>query len=186
MHSYYFLYLHGYQGSPNSIKANKLKTWLNKTYDNVHIDAPKLEMHAESALLDIHTRLDNVKADKKVIIGSSLGGFMAHLFKQLRHDVDQVILINPATRLDLIVDLPAYQEVSEDAKALLSLMPTQITSLEDYLLLLQEDDVVTPAAFAVDGFNGAHIDIKTGQGHHYDNIEVSFEVIESFLNKVPV
>lgn len=111
----YFLYLHGFQGSPNSPKAQKLIAWLNTKFPGAFIDAPELPMHTESALSLIHNRLDQSTAANKVIIGSSLGGYMAHLLKQTREDVAKVILINPATRLDLIAQMPAYSHMHDEA-----------------------------------------------------------------------
>ncbi|WP_119343674.1 YqiA/YcfP family alpha/beta fold hydrolase [Facilibium subflavum] len=181
MSDYYFLYLHGYKGSPDSVKAQKLKRWLKKNWPNSAIDAPALQMHSESALQTINYLLNKANAAKKVIIGSSLGGYMAHLFKQIRSDIDQVVLINPAARLDLIVADPAYAELRHEAKALMDLMPAGSKDFQDYLLLLQADDTTTPITFAKEVYAGANIDIKTGQGHGYDNIEVSFDVIEGFL-----
>ena len=107
----YFLYLHGFQGSPNSPKAQKLKAWLNDQFPEASIDAPELPMQTKAALDLTHKLLDNAKADNKVIIGSSLGGYMAHLLKQTRDDVAKVILINPAARLDLIAQMPAYNHM---------------------------------------------------------------------------
>ncbi len=177
----YFLYLHGFQGSPNSPKAQKLKTWLNDQFPEASIDAPELQMQTKAALDLTHKLLDNAKADNKVIIGSSLGGYMAHLLKQTRDDVTKVILINPAARLDLIAQMPAYNHVHDEAMALFNAMPKQLSSLSDYLLLLQEDDQTTPIDLALEVFNGAQIDIKSGQGHAYSDIEVSFNAIRKFL-----
>lgn len=178
---YYFLYLHGYQGSPNSIKGKKLQCWLQKACPDAKIDAPKLPATAGEALGVIHRHLDLADKGQKVIIGSSLGGYMAHLCKQIRNDVNKTILINPAIRLDLIADHLEYPALKKEAQQLLDLMPAKVDDLKDYLLLLQEDDQTTPPHFAIDAFQGARIDLKHGQGHHYDNIETSFDVIEDFL-----
>ncbi|WP_440616155.1 YqiA/YcfP family alpha/beta fold hydrolase [Cysteiniphilum sp. 6C5] len=177
----YFLYLHGFQGSPNSPKAQKLKTWLGEQFPEASIDAPELPMQTKAALDLIHKLLDNASADHKIIIGSSLGGYMAHLLKQTRDDVNKVILINPAARLDLIAQLPAYAHVHDEAMALVNAMPKKLMALQDYLLLLQKDDQSTPADLALEVFKGAHIDIKSGQGHAYSDIDVSFDDIRRFL-----
>ncbi|WP_192483834.1 MULTISPECIES: YqiA/YcfP family alpha/beta fold hydrolase [Cysteiniphilum] len=177
----YFLYLHGFQGSPNSPKAQKLKAWLNDQFPEASIDAPELPMQTKAALDLTHKLLDDAVADNKVIIGSSLGGYMAHLLKQTRDDVAKVILINPAARLDLIAQMPAYSHMHDEAMALFNAMPKQLSSLSDYLLLLQEDDQTTPINLALEVFNRAQIDLKSGQGHAYSDIEVSFDAISKFL-----
>ncbi|WP_440682580.1 YqiA/YcfP family alpha/beta fold hydrolase [Cysteiniphilum halobium] len=177
----YFLYLHGFQGSPNSPKAQKLKAWLNKRFPEAIIDAPELPMQTEAALNLVYALLNDATAVNKVVIGSSLGGYMAHLLKQTREDVSKVILINPAVRLDLIVQMPDYIHMHNEAMALVNAMPKELTSLQDYLVLLQKDDQTTPMEFALEVFKGAHIDIKSGQGHAYSDIDVSFSEINAFL-----
>ncbi|WP_116964669.1 YqiA/YcfP family alpha/beta fold hydrolase [Fastidiosibacter lacustris] len=181
--SKYFLYLHGFQGSPTSPKAQKLKQWFKQKYPNAQIDMPHLTMNTQQAMSMIDRLLSQAKADSKVIIGSSLGGYMAHLLKQTRSDIDKVILINPASRLDLIALMPQYSDMYHEAMALVNAMPKQLKHMNDYLLLLQQDDTITPAHLAEQVFACAHIDIKTGQGHSYSNIDVSFELIEEFLTQ---
>ncbi|WP_100551388.1 YqiA/YcfP family alpha/beta fold hydrolase [Caedibacter taeniospiralis] len=180
--SLYFLYLHGFQGSPDSPKAQKLKVWLKQQYPHAIIEAPQLPATTKEAFDLIDRLLTRTNARHKVIIGSSLGGYMAHLQKQLRDDVDKVVLINPAVRLDLIAETPAYQHVYEEAMMLVNAMPKTLKDLKNYLVLLQEDDMTTPIQFAKQVFAGANIDIKTGQGHAYSDIEVSFRQISTFLS----
>ena len=81
--SFYFLYLHGFQGSPDSPKAKKLKAWLGKQYPQAQISSPQLPMKTAEALGLIDALLNKSDAKHKIIIGSSLGGYMAHLQKQI-------------------------------------------------------------------------------------------------------
>ena len=182
MDDVYFLYLHGYKGSPGSVKAVKLFKWLNDNFQDIKIDAPLLNMHKESGFREIKRLLDSSNASRKVIFGTSLGGYLAHLLKQTRSDIDQVILINPAVRLDLIVQDIRYAQFKEDALILTNMMPEKLVNLSDYLVLLQDDDHSTPSKYAQQEFSNGTIDIKSGQGHHYDQIEVSFSLIKDFLN----
>ena len=177
----YFLYLHGFQGSPNSIKANKLKDWLAIKHPQAIIEAPLLPMQAKDALALINGLIDQHQGKSIYIIGSSLGGFIASLLKQTRNDIDKVILINPAVRLDVIANDQTYAPFRDDALTLYHMMPKVVTQQRDYLVLLQKDDLTTPYTYAQEAFPHAHIDLKMGQGHHYDDIDESFALIEAFI-----
>lgn len=104
MMDHYFLYLHGYQSSPTTLRALKIQLWLREHFPEARIDAPRLADQSAQAVFEyLSNMLDEVQSKRKVIIGASLGGLIAHLFKQLRHDVTDVILINPALRFDEII-----------------------------------------------------------------------------------
>ncbi|MCF6765194.1 hypothetical protein L3V82_05375 [Thiotrichales bacterium 19S3-7] len=188
----YFLYLHGYQSSPTTLRALKLQLWLREHYPDSRIDAPRLaDRNALEAFGTINALLDDIVSKRKVIIGASLGGLMAHLLKQLRDDITDVILINPALHFDavlanmgLAVGSEKEGEVSqEDINIIRSFMPKEILNQEDYLLLLQQDDEVCPYLWSVDLLPNSHIDIQNGQGHPYKEIEKAFDAMSKFLDR---
>ena len=181
----YFLYLHGFKGSPNSEKAKKMRCYLSKTYQNCIFDAPDLNNKTVDLVLQLLlTNITQHHRNYSVnIIGSSLGGYIAHLLKQICKEVRKVILINPVIRLDLIIGDIECNQLKSQASKLLSMMPDKINNLKDYLILLQRDDQVIPIKHALNLFsNKTFIDIKNGQGHSYNNIEKSFSIISNFLN----
>ncbi|TNF69188.1 MAG: hypothetical protein EP298_04450 [Gammaproteobacteria bacterium] len=189
---HYFLYLHGYQSSPTTLRALKLQLWLREQYPESRIDAPRLsDRDALGAFEKINARLDRVDNQRKVVIGASLGGLMAHLLKQVRSDITDVILINPALRFDdilanmgLVIGTNGEGDISqEDVDIIRSFIPTEIDNQEDYLLLLQQDDEVCPYLWSVDLLADAHVDIQNGQGHSYQNIETAFDVMDGFIKR---
>ena len=178
----YFLYLHGFQGSPNSIKANKLKEWLAQKYPQSVIDAPLLPMHTQDTLTMINEKLLKHQDKEIYLIGSSLGGYIANLLKQGRDDITKVILINPTVRMDIFAEKEQYAKFRDGALELHNMMPKLIAQQQDYLILLQEDDQTTPYEHAKIAYPYANIDVKTGQSHAYDHIEQSFELISHFID----
>ncbi|MCF6807758.1 hypothetical protein L3V79_05060 [Thiotrichales bacterium 19S9-12] len=192
MMDYYFLYLHGYQSTPTTLKGLKLQTWLRENYPESRIDAPLLPDHdALGTFQKVSETLDLVQSNRKVIIGTSLGGLMAHLLKQNRADITDVILINPAISFeDVIKDLGFIEGDADnsaisqtDVDVIRSIMPEKIKQQEDYLLLLQEDDDICLFQHALDAFPHAQVDLQVGQGHQYQNIEVAFDVMRKFLSR---
>ena len=177
-----FVYLHGYKGSPISEKGKKLKKFLLNNYTDSKIYFPLMRENGMSSFKKLNDFFNNENRNK-IIIGSSFGGFLAHLLKQTREDVKSVILINPVSRLDLLVQEERFYDVRESALKLYNLLPQQNTILDYYLLLLQDDDKITPFEDAISFYRGAKCNIQSGQGHNYHQIEVVFKEISSFINQ---
>ncbi|MEQ1949206.1 MAG: YqiA/YcfP family alpha/beta fold hydrolase [Bryobacteraceae bacterium] len=94
------VYLHGFASSPQSSKAQFL---LNKfTERGIRFDIPELdegnfEKLTVSGMLAVTGRA--VGSEKVVLMGSSLGGFVAGLFADQHPElVDRVVLLAPALR----------------------------------------------------------------------------------------
>lgn len=192
MIDHYFLYLHGYQSSPTTLRALKLQLWLRESFPEARIDAPRIaSSNAFKAFQMINTTLDQVESKRKILIGASLGGLVAHLMKQSRDDVTDVILINPALHFDAVIanmgltsGSSDQTSINQDDIALIqSLMPEKSYNQKDYLLLLQKDDDICHYSSSLDLLPEAHKDIQAGQGHNYTHIETAFSAIQSFMNR---
>jgi predicted esterase YcpF (UPF0227 family) len=100
-------FLHGYQSSPNGEKATLLKKTLKAIPISYQDGAPE-DLVISQALSRIS---DVLKNDTKVVlIGSSLGGFLAVSIARTNHSVIQLILLNPAI-IPPDVDLRSIQGV---------------------------------------------------------------------------
>ena len=86
-------YLHGYQSSPNGEKATLLKDTLH-ALPIAYRDSSLEELGISHCL---HRISEAIQADPQVIlIGSSLGGFLAASTALIHPTVTQLILLNPA------------------------------------------------------------------------------------------
>jgi predicted esterase YcpF (UPF0227 family) len=191
--SFYFLYLHGFNGSPDGKGASELKFWIQKKYPGVYVEAPQWGHNPLEAIEMVSGLLDNAHYAKKIIFGNSMGGVMAHMLKQTRNDIDEVILLNPALAFKKIMHNFPREHVSniDDSDIIITedmihtidkLIPSKAINQKDYLLLLQEDDAVCNYKDTIDMLPEATIDVQIGQGHHYDDITKSFIAIEHFFN----
>jgi len=101
-------YIHGYQSSPQGDKGILFKEKLNATAIKYRDVKPEKLMIAD-CLKSIKKTINN---DKNVIlIGSSLGGFLAANTAIYNTNIKKLILLNPAilppeTNIDEIQDLP--------------------------------------------------------------------------------
>ncbi len=190
----YFLYLHGLNSSPNSIKANKLKEWLTVTYPGSHFTCPQLPIDphqaitvAKQLLAESHNRVTC-----KFIIGSSLGGYYARYLIETDPTLTAAILINPVAEvIGLLKHTPTAQyhpylkqSYNIDAKlreAILDYNIIHCQQTKKYLLLLQQDDEVINAVETISAFPGVKTFLANGQGHLFDKIEIAFPKIQLFI-----
>jgi predicted esterase YcpF (UPF0227 family) len=88
-----YVYLHGFNSSPLSLKAQETRIWLEQNDPTVGFHCPDLSPHPQQALIQAHALIASLPADT-LLIGSSLGGFYA---AWLAHKLDRkAVLINPA------------------------------------------------------------------------------------------
>ena len=88
-----FVYLHGFNSSPHSLKAQETRDWLARHAPSARFHCPRLSPHPAQALAAAHDLVAALPADT-LLIGSSLGGFYAAwLADTLKR---KAVLINPA------------------------------------------------------------------------------------------
>ncbi len=182
------VYLHGFNSGGASQKAR----WLREHLAPIPVLAPDYPAHrAESAapylLAWIADARDAQRADRLLLIGSSLGGFWAqHLAPLLQAGM---VLINPAVRPhhDL---LPAVGEnVNEATGKRYVLTTTEVERLGDYalaqcnpgvptLLLLDENDEVLDYRVARDLYLTCGETLIFADGsHRFDHLPEALPVI---------
>ncbi len=89
------VYIHGFNSSPSSFKAQQLrKAWLQLGFPEEHLMIPELHHHPEQAIKQLQDAI--AQLDQPVLVGSSLGGYYAtYLAEQYNL---KALLINPAVR----------------------------------------------------------------------------------------
>ena len=99
MKKYIYLYLHGFSSSPDSLKANHIKNFLNQ-YD-INLIVPDLSGGnlSDLRLSRILSIIDHLKTEnlKFRIIGSSLGALASSVYASIHPEVmDSLVLLAPA------------------------------------------------------------------------------------------
>lgn len=190
----YFLYLHGFNSGPNSIKAQKLKAWLTTTYCDVHFDNPQLPIEPDQVIATSQQLLHAQRTTPyKFIIGTSLGGYYASYLMEHDNRLSGAILINPVIAIEqLLTQLPSeqyhpylnrhYRITPEDEALILQYKITEYRHPQRYLLLLQDDDTTCDANAAQQALPDASIWLGTGQGHTFNNIDLTFNTIHTFIS----
>jgi predicted esterase YcpF (UPF0227 family) len=166
------IYLHGFNSSPDSHKAQVLRRHMEQLGMGARYACPALPPLAGEAISLVEQLMDE-RDEKHCLVGSSLGGFYAtHLAE--KHDA-RAVLINPA--VDPHVGLRAYLG---EQRNLHTGEPYQLTErhLQDwarlyvprvtpqrYLLIVETADEVLDYRIAVERYAGAEQVVIPGGDH---------------------
>ena len=89
------VYIHGFNSSPQSHKAQLLQQWLTAQHPSVQCVLPALSPFPQEAMAQLHA-IVRAAPGGVGLIGSSLGGFYASYL--VEHEGVPAVLINPAVR----------------------------------------------------------------------------------------
>ncbi|TFH91737.1 esterase YqiA [Vibrio ouci] len=175
------LYIHGFNSSPLSHKANVMKAYCEAQRPDIKVVIPRLPCFPQSAsalLLDI---VNQYKDDYRIgLVGSSLGGYMS-MWLNAQFGFKAVV-VNPAVKpYELLVDFLGEQENPyTNEKYLLeavhidelkALDTPSIASPSDFWLLQQVEDEVLDYRQAVTHFSGARQTVEEGGDHSFVDFE---------------
>lgn len=181
MKSSLLLYIHGFNSSPLSHKANVMKAYCEEHRPDIKVVIPRLPCFPQAAaalLLDI---VNQYKDDYRIgLVGSSLGGYMS-MWLNAQFGFKAVV-VNPAVKpYELLVDFLGEQENPyTNEKYLLeevhidelkALDTPSIASPSDFWLLQQVEDEVLDYRQAVAHFSGARQAVEEGGDHSFVDFE---------------
>ncbi len=136
-------YIHGYMSEPNSTKGVLFKTKLNAKAIKYRNCEPE-DIVISECLAQIKKEIEKDK--NAILIGSSLGGFLAAKTALENNNVEQIILLNPAI-------IPPSVDVSK-----IQGMPQRILSdMQDTILFKEK---ISSGIFILIGLNDDLIPLK--------------------------
>ena len=177
------LYLHGFNSSPQSHKAQHLGDRMRAMGLADRFACPALPHRPLETIATVETVLKRYPREPITFVGSSLGGFYATWLAE-EHDA-RAILINPAvdpqaglralgrTQQNLYTG-ERYELTEEHFQEWAQLEPRQITP-ERYLLLLETGDEVLDYRKAVARYRGCEQVVVEGGDH----------TLKSFPDQIP-
>jgi len=167
------VYLHGFNSSPASHKAQVLKTWMEGRGLGARYACPALPDTPAEAIHAIEQAIAGKAARQITFVGSSLGGFYATYLAE-RLDC-RAVLINPA--VTPYVGLQAYLGPQRNLHTGVAYELTrahlegwrtlQVDRIdpERYLLLLETGDEVLDWRDAARKYEGARMSVRDGGDH---------------------
>lgn len=185
------IYLHGFQSSSRSEKAQILSAYLKNLEGKVSFHAPDLPFSPGKTLAQVGGLLDSMKGKKILLVGSSMGGFYASYLSQ-RHQLPAV-LINPAVSAFPLFESFSGQELQNNYTQERHIVSQQdITTLKEIenielvhknliFCLLETGDEVLDYRLAEKKYQFCKLKIIAGGNHRFKNFESCLPGIMTFF-----
>ncbi|NRA60752.1 MAG: esterase YqiA [Psychrobium sp.] len=184
------IYLHGFNSSPQSIKAQQVAEFVKQHARDIELVMPQLQNSPMAAWQQIAQMADTYQGQTVGVVGSSLGGFFATLLAN-KLGV-KAVLINPAVRPHRLIDLLLGEQynsytnehyiVTTAHEEELSLL--DIKSLEqaaDFWVLLQQADETLNYRDALAFYHGARITLEPLGDHSFEGFNRYLSALVEFL-----
>ena len=182
------IYLHGFNSSPQSGKAQHLKRILEGKGNGAQFACPHLPHWPEKAVAVVEAERARHPKEEITLVGSSLGGFYATWLAE-KHSV-RAVLINPA--VEPHVDLRAclgpqqafhggerYELTEEHLRQWKELFVIRVHP-ERYLLLVETGDEVLDYRAAVRKYDGAKQLVVQGGDHSLASFPEQIPLVMEF------
>lgn len=183
----HIVYLHGFASSSQSEKALLVRDYFQQHLPQHRLSVPDLPYTPAEAWQEL--QLLCVQQPPQLIIGSSLGGFLATALAEQYGC--RAVLINPAVRPHLLlqqhlgryyhpVRQQHYEVRAEHLPLLQDLQVQQLRRPSQYLVLLQSGDEVLDYRQALDFYQQCQTDVQEGGDHSYQNLQSRLADIVNF------
>ena len=175
------LYIHGFNSSPLSHKANVMKEYCQQHRPDIKVVVPQLPCFPQQAAECLLNIIEQHKDDYHIgLIGSSLGGYLSMWLN--RQFGFKAVIVNPTVKpYELLADYlgeqvnpythQRYVLESVHIDELKALDTPIIKQANDFWLLQQTEDEVLDYRQAVEKFLGAKQTVEEGGDHSFVNFE---------------
>ncbi len=187
----HFIYVHGFNSSPASIKARILAEGLNRQGLGGHYSVPALSHWPSEAMAQLEALVSD-PAVPVLLVGSSLGGFYSTALVE-KYPHCRCVLVNPAVAPQVLLadwlgenenlyTHEHYQLTPRHLAQLQALVCPELQGLERYLLLQQTGDETLDYREAVARYAGAAQFVQPGGSHGFDRFEDLLPAILAFAD----
>ncbi len=186
----FFIYVHGFNSSPQSMKAQLFLQHMQQLGRAGQVAIPDLSHWPREAMHSLQAEVEQHWDRPVILLGSSLGGFYSTWLTE-RYPHVRTVLINPAVNPHEL--LPAYlgenrnlysgevyQLTEGHLLQLLQLQTVQISDPTRYLLLTQTGDETLDYREAVAMFADSPQFVQPGGSHGFEQFEQLIPAILAF------
>jgi len=183
------LFVHGFNSSPLSKKAQLTKKYIEQYYPDVTFHCPQLATTPNNVIKQLEQYLKASPHEKWSLIGSSLGGYFSTYLSEV-YNV-KAVLVNPAIKpYELLADFIGEQvnPYTEEVYTIENSYINDLISLErqkigknNYMVMVQMGDEVLDYQQAVDKFHDSLLIVQSGGDHSFINYENMLPQITEFL-----
>jgi predicted esterase YcpF (UPF0227 family) len=183
------VYIHGFNSSPSSTKANQLRARLAALGREAEFCCPALSHWPEQAMAQLEAQIRNADPGGVTLVGSSLGGFYAAWLTE-KYGVRSV-LVNPAVTPDEGLrawlgpqkNLYTGEEYDLTEKHLAQMAAYRVATpgrTGRYLLMHTTGDELLDWRVAVNHFAGCRLILVLGSDHGFREFEHYMDVVLAF------
>ncbi|MGB0938430.1 MAG: YqiA/YcfP family alpha/beta fold hydrolase [Colwellia sp.] len=190
------LYIHGFNSSPLSVKAEQTKAYLKQNFPNTLFVCPQLKSTPAQAIEQLEAILndDTYKGLNWSLIGSSLGGYFSDYLAQ-KYNL-KAVLINPAVKPYELLQGYLGEQVNPYTKERFQVTPDFVHFLKsidqikldfnnetknNYRVMLQMGDEVLDYQQAVEKYEHCHVVLEQGGDHSFIDYDRHLPEIIKFL-----
>lgn len=190
----HILYIHGFNSSPLSNKAEKTKAYFAKYYPKVIFHCPQVATTPIEAIKQLEAIIEQNPNENWSLMGSSLGGYFSNYLSE-KYNISAV-LINPAVKpYQLLSDYIGEQinPYTEDVYFVTEQHMHQLEAIEqnapskeserknNYLVMVQTGDEVLDYQQAATKYQHCQLIVEQGGDHSFINYEQQLPAIAEFL-----
>lgn len=189
------LYIHGFNSSPLSIKAEQTKAFLIANHPEINFHCPQLANSPRVVISQLEKIIEQGSTSSTwLFIGSSLGGYFASYLADKYQTL--AVLVNPAIKpYELLVDYlgeqinpytgMSYQVTKAHVAELKALEPRapkcDSAQKNNYLVMVQTGDEVLDYQQAVEKYQHCRLIVEQGGDHSFIGFADKLPIIADFL-----
>jgi len=183
------LYIHGFNSSPQSFKAERFRQYLEKSAFQVNFICPQIAPSPREAIAQLEAIVEKYIEQPLYVVGSSLGGYLS-IFLAQKYQL-KACLVNPAIRpYELLADYIGWQEnpytkeeyrVEQAHLKDLKAIEQQKIDINRYLVMVQTGDEVLDYRQAIEKFQNSQLIVQQGGDHSFENFEAMLPEITRFF-----
>lgn len=185
-----FIYVHGFNSSPKSMKAQLFLQYMQEQGKAGQVLVPDLSHWPAQAIQQLREIVEQNANRLIILLGSSLGGYYSTWLTEHYNNV-KTVLINPSVRpFELLPQYlgvnqnlysgESYELTEEHLKQLLDLHCSEVKKPGSYLLMVQTADETLDYQEAVDKFSDSVHFIQQGGCHGFEQFEKVIPAIMAF------
>ncbi|HSG03306.1 MAG TPA: YqiA/YcfP family alpha/beta fold hydrolase [Marinobacterium sp.] len=186
----HFIYVHGFNSSPKSYKARQTLHYFEQLGVADQLSVPELSHFPAEAIGQLRNLVE--RADRALLIGSSLGGFYSSWITE-HYDNARAVLVNPAVAPHRLLSPllgetenyhtgQRYDLTETHMQQLEALYLSQLNHPERLLLLQQEGDETLDYRDAVGYYSASDQIVQPGGSHAFDGFETMLPWIIEFAS----
>lgn len=187
-----FIYVHGFNSSPQSMKAQLFLKFMQDQGRENELIIPDLSHWPADAMQGLSSLIEKHSDRPILLMGSSLGGYYSTWLTE-HYDNVRTVLINPSVRpfellpqyLGMNQNLysgETYELTEQHLQQLLDLRCETVQKPEAYLLMVQTADETLDYREAVDKFAQSPQFVQDGGSHGFEQFEKVIPAIMAFAD----